>query len=178
MEFVAFKDEAKVLEEMKELYEESFPAVERASMRWIRRQARTQHADLFGIYEKQKFVGFVYLIYHKDLVYIVFFAVARELRGKGYGTKILVALRKKVAGKKLILDIDALSEMAADAEIRVKRKEFYIRNGFVDTEIRVCIYGVDAEVMALGGEIFREDFEGVLKQYLGKARYYAFIKFE
>lgn len=63
----------------------------------------------------------------------MFFAVDKALRSKGYGSAILQEIQDMYLEKKIIISIEACDKSATDIEVRTRRKEFYIRNGYKET---------------------------------------------
>ncbi len=174
MKFVTLTQNAKITHDIKPLYVKSFPITERIPFWLFKSKAKKSYVDLVSVYDEKKFVGFMYLIYDKDLVYVLY--LATSLRRHGYGSKILGELKKRVPGKKIFLNIEALDDTAANAKQRMRRKEFYENNGFVDSGIRVCEATMEMETMSYGGIVTESDLEVVLKKYLGTALFKMFIR--
>ncbi len=55
------------------------------------------------------------------------------LQGR-YGAQILKELAQMYDGMKVVLLIESLHEECDNMDIRIRRKGFYLRNGFYDTE--------------------------------------------
>ena len=79
LNFVDIKENNK---NIKSLYKSAFPANERMPFWLLKRLAKKENADFYGIYDKEKFVGIIYNIYHKDIVFIFYFAINENLIGK------------------------------------------------------------------------------------------------
>lgn len=88
--------------------------------------SKENNSDLYAILDSEKFIGMCYIVNCGDAYYLMYLAVENELRNKNYGSKILKDLKQKY--KTLFLSID----MPID-EISIRRKNFYLRNGFYDT---------------------------------------------
>ena len=107
------------------LYERSFPGFEKRNLADQKRameQAADYAVDL--ILEEGAVQGFVMYWQHQDFLYLEHFAVLEQARNKGYGSRVLEALKAK--GSRIVLEIDPPED-----EISLRRKGFYERCGFV-----------------------------------------------
>lgn len=60
-----------------------------------------------------------------DITHVLFLAVEETLRGNGYGSQILDAIRRAYPDKRLILDVEMPDPEAENQEQRTKRIAFY-----------------------------------------------------
>lgn len=89
---------------------------------------------VMGIYEKEAFIGFFTLIVTEACVYICYFAIAPDKRGMGAGTAALAALLELFSDRQVVVDFEAYDEIGAEnREERLRRRKFYLRNGFHET---------------------------------------------
>lgn len=166
-----FKDITKCPETMSDIrrvYKEAFPREERAPLFYLKHKAKAENFDFFAIYDGTRYVGLVNIIYHKDIVFIFYLAVAAEHRGKGYGGKILKEITAKYPGKRVILNMERLDEKAPNYEQQLQRKAFYNRNGFRECGVRSMENGVRYEMMAYSGKVPYDEFAEMMKAFLGK----------
>lgn len=124
-------------------------------------------AHLLTIKDGKDFIGFVYLICHLDLVYLFFFAIDEPKRGMGYGGKILTALQERYRGKRLFLAREQLDKSADNYEQRVKRRNFYLHNGFQDLPCKIKEAGVVYDVMSVGGTISAKEYDALMTRWSG-----------
>ena len=61
-----------------------------------------------------------------------------------------------------------LDENAENFEQRVKRHEFYLKNGFSDLPIRIKEAGVTFDVMGIGGVIKKEEYDAMMDGFCGR----------
>lgn len=115
---------------VKQLYEDSFPAIERISWTWMILMAFLGQADFFVYLDNQDFVGFSYSLKSKDTYYLLFLAISQELHSKGYGQRILGEVEKQAYGRSIFLVIEPLDEKSENFDLRLKRLAFYQRNGY------------------------------------------------
>ncbi|MBQ4547148.1 MAG: GNAT family N-acetyltransferase [Oscillospiraceae bacterium] len=147
------KETAKI----EKLYIESFPENERFSFDMMLRNEKG-HYETFAFYDNGNFCGFAILLNSLDISHIIYFATLPELRGKGLGTKALDAIGRIKSGMRIIVDIEREIPGCAENEIRRRRKNFYLRNGYSETEVRYCWQEEYYEILVSGGKLSREDF--------------------
>lgn len=133
-------NDLKYKDELEELYLSAFPKEERFSFWILEDCSKEDNSDLYAILDNDKFVGMCYIVNCDGAYYLMYLAIQDELRNKKYGSKILEDLKEKY--KTLFLSIDKPID-----EISVKRKKFYLRNGFYDTNKYYEDTGVCYEVL-------------------------------
>lgn len=145
------------LDKIEKLYIESFPENERFSFdKMIKNESG--HYETFAFYQNNAFCGFAIFLNSGDISHIIYFATLPELRGKGLGAKALAALRRIKKDMRIIVDIEREMPDCTENEIRRRRKNFYLRNGYEETEIRYRWQDESYEILSNGGEVTREDF--------------------
>ena len=138
--FFNYYDGLKCKDKVKKLYFSSFLKEERFPFRILEECSKKDTSRLYSILDNERFIGMCYIVNCDDSYYLMYLAVESELRNKNYGSKILKDLKQKY--KTLFLSID----MAKD-EISIRRKNFYLRNGFYDTNKYYQDNGVWYEVL-------------------------------
>ncbi len=165
----------KRISQVKELYMEAFPPEERIPFFFIKKKAKTKDADIFSVYDDGKFIGIVHCVYYLDIVYIYYLAIKKSERANGYGTKLLRALSHKFADKRITLNIEVITQDCDNRELRVKRKEFYMKNGYKECGYYVKEKDVPFEMLYCGRYVCMEEYEELIANYFGKflfKRYY------
>lgn len=113
----------------------------------------------FGsFYDNNTLCGFVYLAHSRKIVFVMFFAVERSLRSKGYGSAILREIQSRYPDKKIIISIESCDESAPDIVLRKRRKGFYLRNGYRETGYFMKLNGVVQEIIITNGEFIKREF--------------------
>lgn len=135
----------KCKDKIEKLYLSAFPKEERFPFWILEECSKKDNSSLYSIFDNNLFIGMCYIVNCDDAYYLMYLAVESELRNKNYGSKILKDLKQKY--KTLFLSID----MAID-EISIKRKNFYLRNGFYDTNKYYEDTGVWYEVLCTNKE--------------------------
>lgn len=157
----------KDFDQVKALYVKSFPKHERIPMVFLLWKSKKEAVDFVAFYDEDTFVGFAYLVTDKGITFVLFLATSPELRSKGYGSDILSLLQKQYAGNRIILNIEALEDGASNAEQRVKRKDFYLKNGFRDAGLSLVEYGQLYEVLVYGDNVTSREYRGLMHRFVG-----------
>ncbi len=164
---------------IRRLYKTAFPWEERVPFGVLAGRQNREGVDFWAIYESRKtqsgqgivkavnWVGFVYVISYEDLSYVFYFAIDDNCRGKGLGSAALRAVRKKYAGRKLFLAIERIEENAPNLEERIRRKQFYLRNGFEELHCRLREGKMVYEVLGTEGPLSPRRFRTMMWRYFG-----------
>ena len=148
------------------LYRSAFPRCERKPFAIIRAMARSGRTDLYYFEKDGRFAGLCATINGPDTVLIDYLAVARKRRGEGIGTQMLKALLEHYRGNGVFLEIEEEDESAKNRDERRRRKNFYLKAGFVPMDTHVKLFGVDMELLGVGCHLtFDEYREFYLKNY-------------
>lgn len=115
------------------LYLSAFPEIERHPVDELFIACDTGKCEWLIFKDGETFIGMAYMIINEDIAFLLYLAVEDSRRDKGYGARILSELANLYVGKEVILLIESLHEECDNMEIRVRRKGFYLRNGFYDT---------------------------------------------
>lgn len=165
---------------VKKLYHTAFPADERVPFWFLMAKSKGKNAEFYSIYEKEKWVGFVYIVSYQDIRYVFYLAVSEKERGKSYGSKILKKIIAKYQNKRIILLIEPVDKNTDNYEERVNRKNFYEKNGFYDLHYQVLEKNVIYSALGYGNRVSKKEYLLLIKNYLGKilfALYYNKIGF-
>ena len=109
---------------------DAFPDEERLDTELLAQLSEQGRLELLGIYDNGNYIGFTVIFHSERSVYVFFLAIDPAWRSHGYGAAVLDELRKRYAGRQLVLDIEPLDSAAPNYEQRLRRKNFYLRNGF------------------------------------------------
>ena len=125
------KYESVYYQQVNDIYEKSFPKEERYIT--LDNMAHRQNTELYCLMDNNQVVGMIYLIFYKDMIFILYLAVSQEKRSKGYGSYLLKWCLQKYFDKKIFLNIEEVKKDFKDYETRKKRLKFYQKNGFFIT---------------------------------------------
>ena len=161
------------------LYESAFPKIERLPYSMLMRYSLKKEIDMWGYYDKGRFVGFAYMMVLGDYAYILYCATENKVRSQGYGTAIVKDLMSTYGHKIMVLDIEPDDPEAENAQQRLRRKTFYLKLGYVDTFYEMTdetgdyrIYTTDINRFDIDEfhkffDLFPESFEGTEIVYKG-----------
>ncbi|KRG10810.1 GNAT family N-acetyltransferase [Staphylococcus sp. NAM3COL9] len=154
------------LKKVEDLFYQSFPKDERLSIDLLLYKADLGFGKLLAVYDNNSFVGFTYLVTYENLTYILYLAVDESHQSKGYGGRILSLIKDEYCQNQLVLNIETLDESAPNFPQRLKRKNFYNRNGYNSAKLiyknRFGVY----EVMVNGeGNVNKDTFKDLMKNF-------------
>lgn len=148
-----------VLPQIERLYLAAFPAVERVPFaRLVQRPLAGYDDGLWAFWQAEAFCGFMTTITRGDLTLIGYFAMVPELRGQGLGSAALRLLRARLPKQRITLEIEVLDPTAANYAQRLRRRDFYARNGYRLTPITYRTYGVPFVVMVNGAAVSAAEY--------------------
>jgi GNAT superfamily N-acetyltransferase len=156
--------------EIKRLYRTAFPRAERTAFYKILRACKRGVCAFSAYFENGAFAGVSVALEREAFVYLFFLAVNEDARGKGIGGRILNAVAERYAGKTVALDIEALDEEAPNASERVRRKEFYLRNGYRPLNVFFSVRGVRYETLVRGEGLSAEAYLKFVKERVKEFR--------
>lgn len=129
MKIIKFK--SKYYKQVNNIYKSSFPIEERYIS--LNKMIRNKETVLYCLIEKEMVLGIIYLIFYKDMIFILYLAVSNEIRSKGYGSYLLEWCVTKYKDRKIYLNIEEVNENEDNYIIRKRRLDFYIKNNFFIT---------------------------------------------
>ena len=122
---------------VRKLYEGAFPERERIiGMDDILKLSDQFPIELLGIYPDETpetFAGFFVLLNTEGFAYLVYFATCPEMRSTGIGSKAIKSLVEYLGDKTLLFSYESIYEESDNAEQRIRRRNFYLKNGFYET---------------------------------------------
>ena len=168
---LSFSVETLSLSQIRTLYrermKEDFPPDELKSLAMIERALARNEYICYGAADGEDILAYAYFVRLKEcgkaFALFDYFAVKREYRSRGLGSRFLQALiagpLREMACILLEVDDPACVRTPEEADIRSRRLKFYLRNGLKDTETKATVYGVQFKILALpvGSEVSREE---------------------
>ena len=163
------KDDKK---KVKKLYVDAFPIEERCPLNILLKHTKDKRGEFLAIYDQEKFIGLIYNIVYKDIVYIYYLAIEEKFRHQGYGTKVLNDIKVMYANKRIILMAETLDEKADNYQERVNRNKFYSKNGFVYQGYTVMEFEVVYDMLGYSNKkVSKKEFKELIKYYFGLISY-------
>ena len=151
--------------DIKRIYFEAFPKKERMPFPMMVAMSKLWNTQFFSFYDGDVPCGFIYLASIGKIVFVMFFAVDKALRSKGYGSAILQDIKNKYPEKKIIVSIEPYEKDAPDIELRTRRKDFYMRNGYKETGYMMKLNGVVQEIIISNGTFVKREFRSFFALY-------------
>lgn len=146
------------------LYRSAFPRCERKPFSMILKMSRLGKTDVWCCTDRGKFVGLAITINGENEILLDYFAMLSNLRGNGYGSAILQALIRQYAPKTLFGEIETVFDDAEDLEMRIRRKQFYLRNGLKEMGVMVYLFGVKMELLTSDRSMTFEEYRRFYKE--------------
>ncbi len=150
---------------------EAFPKVQRLPPWIVKYRMRNGKAGFHALYDRDTWVGFIYLKEFKDIVFVKFFAISEQRCSGGYGSKVIDSMKGKYAKQRIVLNIEELDDTADNYQQRIKRKAFYEKNDFSSTVYMVKEPAERQEMLIRGGSISKEEIDDMYKHFLGNILY-------
>lgn len=150
--------------DVKRIYFDSFAKKERMPFTMMVLLTKITHTDFLAFYDKDMLCGFIYSANIQNITFIMFFAVDKSIRSKGYGSKILEEMQKLYPNNKIIISIERCDVKAENINDRIRRKKFYLKNGFIDTGYLIELSKIEQEVIIKNGDFNKDElFEFFVK---------------
>lgn len=149
------------------LAKEAFPPSEYVPPKAFLIASESQEVDFWAFYDNELFVGYVVIRHKMDFAYLFFLAVQKELRNQGYGTKILEYLEKLYPDSTQIVDFEMVDPNASNYDIRVRRKNFYLRNGYKEINLFYYFNEENFEIMSKTTPFNYDKFQKMMSSFIG-----------
>ena len=152
-------------EQLRRLYETAFPVEEQIPYDDIINLLDVMDIDYTAYDDDGVLVGLTMVLRLPKYNWGWYFAVHEELRGKGYGQRILNAVLEKYRDEHpFVIDIESpLQPDAPNPEQRRRRHAFYLRNGLRDTGAYRSWDNITFTIMTSSDEPFtQQDYEDIV----------------
>lgn len=134
---IYLKQNPQIKNDISDLYISAFPENERPPLEWFYRNVYFyKKNEVIGYYDNDEFVGFAYLVFFRNIVYIAYLAVTENKRNQGYGTKILNDIKESYPKHTKLLCFEEVDTKYSDYQNRLNRQNFYLRNGYIDNNLK------------------------------------------
>ena len=150
---------------IKQLYESAFPEGEQIPWDDLMRLVEKMPLDFTAYYDGADFIGFTIVYPRKSFSWFWYFAVREELRGKGYGQRILTQLIELYKEQNFVLDMESPTQVCENIDQRKRRHAFYLRNGFRDTNVYRTYNDITMTIMMRGeGTFTMKDWDDIIHE--------------
>ncbi len=165
---------------LRQLYHSAFPKYEQMPWYIMRLVSLRKDIDIAGYYAGEKRIGFTFHVATDQVLFILFLAVDEACRGQGFGSAILTKLKEDYPGRAIVLNVELLDPEADNYPQRLRRMEFYRKNGFFDTGYDVDEVGGTFRVLATTRQLDQRAYLGAFaklsfgcwKPYIRKGKDY------
>ncbi|UTR06136.1 GNAT family N-acetyltransferase [Alkalihalobacillus sp. LMS6] len=166
MDIQAITTDSDELAHLKAIYLDSFPPEERLDFEQLLAKQQAGKGRFLGFYKEEALVGMMYYAEYEEILYIFYFAIDSNHQSKGYGKQMLAYMLERFSKHKIILLVEEIDEKADNYAQRVRRKNFYLRNGFAENAQYVVALGNDFEMLHRQGRpAYVSDYEKVQTYY-------------
>jgi GNAT superfamily N-acetyltransferase len=156
---------------VREIYISAFPKEERMPFWLMLIMGRLWNTKFLALRDADAVCGFVYMAMTRRLIFIMFLAVDETIRSKGYGRRILTEVQSMHPGRKIIVSIERCDVEAHDIEQRIRRKRFYLSNGYAETGYLIKLAGVEQEILIADGAFSKREFRWLFIKYSNGTMY-------
>ena len=150
---------------IKDLISRAFPKNEQISMWLLRLLALRKNVQFLAFYDNRALCGISYTISSKTMVFVLYLAVNDTIRSKGYGSAIIRCLNELYGNKPLSLNVESLDPNADNAVQRVKRVEFYRKNGFEITDYLITDKSGEYLILSTADNFSVSEYRCVIEKF-------------
>lgn len=161
------------LRKVRALYEEAFPRSEKKPFGMILRGRKRGNYEVLALEEDSGvFLGLAIIMRYGEMVLLDYFAIAPYARCAGMGSRALDELLKRYQGKKFVLEIESAVGITDAGDQRLRRRNFYLRNGLETADFLVNLFGVEMEIMTYRCSVTFQEYHEIFRHVLpfGMAR--------
>ena len=153
------------IEAIHTLYESSFPPDERMPFSRLLSRCEDGVMRLLSVEDENgAFLGFANITLCFDALALNYFAIKPEYQGNGYGTEVILALKKRYPERSIVIDIEDDGISSDNPEQRKRRRAFYERLGFSAMPYKLKIFGVPSLIMSSAKEYTLEEYMKIFEQ--------------
>lgn len=105
--------------------------------------AKEDNFYFLALVDEDVFIGFMAIKIYINFTYLFFLAIDEAYQSKGYVSKAIELIKEKYPNKNHTVDIEMITKDAENYEQRLKRRNFYLKNGYKETNLFLSYLGVD-----------------------------------
>ena len=105
--------------------------------------AEEDNFDFWALLDEDIFVGLMVVQTFKTLSYLFFLAFDSLYRSIGYGSRAIETLKALYKGKKQVVAFELSDKEALNNTQRIRRRQFYLKNGYKETGLFLSYKSVD-----------------------------------
>ena len=131
---------------LERINEEAIPEEERNSLEDLFSTGADGNLEILGIYADGEPAGFLVVRKFERIRYLAYLAVQRDLRSRGIGSRALRSLTERNPGCCTVVEFEASRPDSGPEDLRQRRRDFYLRNGFYETGWYTFYDGTEFEI--------------------------------
>ena len=105
--------------------------------------AEEDNFDFWALLDEDIFVGLMVVQTFKTLSYLFFLAIDPSYHSMGYGSRTIETLKESYKGKKQVVDYEMPDKEDLNNTLRLRRHQFYLKNGYKETGLFLSYKSVD-----------------------------------
>lgn len=160
---IQLKPESPDIARVRALNAEAFPPEERIDVDYLLEGLEGLEQEVLGIYADGRFAGFFAMTILGRCAYISYFAVCSALRSGGIGSAALKRLCGHYPDCQIVVDFEAPDARAGNNATRLRRRGFYLRNGFHPTGYFQYYMDTEFEIACSQPEYDRAGYEALVR---------------
>ena len=135
-------------EKAMEIYRDAFPEDELTDIsRLSEALPSSMNFEEWALVYKEHAVGYLIVLFTDDIAYFLHLAVAKECRGKGFGSSAMRFLNEGFASHLVFFSVETPSEKAENQQQRLARIRLYERMGYQISGIEILDNEISYSVM-------------------------------
>lgn len=142
---------------------EAIPENERNSLYDLFDTGEDGNLSVLGIYVRDIPAGFLAVRSYREIRYLAYLAVRKDLRSRGIGGQALRILIGRSPGRQVVVEFEAPDGSGAADDLRKRRKKFYLRNGFYETGWYTYYDGAEFEIACSQPVFDAAAFDGFIR---------------
>lgn len=142
--------------------QQDFPANEIKPLISIERAMERGIYECYGLFNRDTNLGYAFFVNVDSCYLLDYFAVTQTYRNKGYGSVFMNRLSRTLADVECIIcevDDPEMAEDAKERKICERRQQFYLRNGFRETNVTSRVFGANFQILVTAEKRILFDFE-------------------
>lgn len=118
--------------------------------------------EIWALYADNELVGFATLRISDGMVYLFFLAFDDAFQGKGYGREAVQTIGGMYPDRAFAVDFELVDKKADNNVQRIRRRNFYLKNGFAETGWGLQYFGVQYEIFCMNKPFDLNSFQTML----------------
>ncbi|MCR5136599.1 MAG: GNAT family N-acetyltransferase [Oscillospiraceae bacterium] len=139
-----------------------FPPDELKPFSSIRLAFEAKIYECFGLFSDSTFLGYAFYYKYDENYLLDYFAIKAGERGRGFGSLFLSRLSELLSKAACVIceaEDPAAAETPETLEIRNRRIQFYLSNGFQETGITSRVFGAEYRLLVISASKSYRDAE-------------------